>query len=430
MNRTKQKVLPEAIESRSETAIEGIFSGGHRNGAAPGCADVPQNPIDRDLLRSEINNHLEAIGLNGSRSHCMLSKNAIRAIHRFHREAAQQRIHRALGNKMERFLEEIANGDEVDPSNISPELVEVRSGTRTGDLFRFASLLWSIPVSQGYGRRLRYLVRDRANGKLIGLFALGDPVFNLRVRDEWIGWNQAERRQRLVNLMDAYVVGAVPPYSNLLGGKLVTSLIASEEVGSKFRERYGRRAGLISRKQKRARLALVTVTSALGRSSMYNRLRLMPSAQSHTGQQLIELKKLGVTTGYGHFQITDGLFAQLRMVLHEDGHKYANGHQFGDGPNWRIRVARIGLQCLGLKPNDVLKHGIRREVYAMPIASNAQNFLAGRDEVPIFDYLTVDEISELARKRWLIPRGDRRPSYRQFSREHLRNLLTPVNVVT
>ena len=224
---------------------------------------------------------------------------------------------------------------------------------------------------------MRFLVKDRANGKLIGIFALGDPVFNLRVRDEWIGWNQAERRERLVNLMDAYVVGAVPPYSDLLGGKLVASLIASKEVGKKFQERYGGTEGLISGKQKQARLALVTVTSALGRSSMYNRLRLIPKGVTRTERPVVDLRRLGATTGYGHFQITDDLFTQLRGVLQEDGHKYAYGHQFGDGPNWRIRVARIGLQSIGLDPDDVLKHGIQREVYAMPIAGNARAYLAG-----------------------------------------------------
>ncbi len=351
-------------------------------------------------------------------------------MHRFHREAAQQRIRRALGDKIDLFLEEIANGDEVDPANIRPELVEARSDARTGDLFRFASLLWSVPVSQGYGRRLRYLVKDRANGKLIGIFALGDPVFNLRVRDEWIGWNQADRRERLVNLMDAYVVGAVPPYADLLGGKLVASLIASEEVGHEFQECYGRREGLISGKHKQARLTLVTVTSALGRSSVYNRLRLMPNAESETDKPVVELRKLGATTGYGHFQITDDLFSQLRRVLQEDGHKYADGHQFGDGPNWRIRVARIGLQSLGLNPNGVLRHGIRREVYAMPIATNACAFLAGGDEEPLFDCKTVNEIADLARNRWLIPRGERRPSYRQFRREHLRDVMTPATMET
>ncbi len=430
MDWTKQMVLPDTIDVSTDAVPNGVFSNGHRNGVAPECADVPSTSIDRELLRGEIKRHLEEIGLNGSRSPGTLSKDAIRDIHRFHREAARQRIHRALGNKIDLFLEEIANGDEVDPENIRPELVEARSDARTGDLFRFASLLWSIPVSQGYGRRLRYLVKDRANGKLIGIFALGDPVFNLRVRDEWIGWNQAERRERLVNLMDAYVVGAVPPYADLLGGKLVASLIASKEVGRKFQERYGGSEGLISGKLKQARLTLVTVTSALGRSSMYNRLRLMPNGGSKTEKPVVDLRRLGATTGYGHFQITDELFSQLRGVLQEDGHKYADGHQFGDGPNWRIRVARKGLQSLGLNPDQVLKHGIQREVYAMPIASNASAFLAGRDEEPLFDYKTVDEISELARKRWVLPRGKRRPSYREFRREHLRLVLIPAATET
>ena len=421
-------VLPETIDLSAEAVLEGVVSNGRRNGAVPECADVTPPPVDRDLLRREVERHLEAIGLNSGRAHGVLSKDAIRQIHRFHREAAQDRIRRALGNKIDRFLEEIANGDEVEPENIRPELVEVRSGTRTGDLFRFASLLWSIPVSHGYGRRLRYLVRDRANGKLIGIFALGDPVFNLRVRDKWIGWNQADRRERLVNLMDAYVVGAVPPYAGLLGGKLVASLIASEEVRNKFQERYGGTEGLISGKQKQARLALVTVTSALGRSSMYNRLRLMPNARNETAKPVVELRKLGATTGYGHFQITDDLFSQLRKVLQEDGHKYADGHQFGDGPNWRIRVARIGLQSLGLNPDEVLRHGIKREVYAMPIARNSHGFLSGSDEEPIFDCLTVDEISVLARNRWLVPRAERRPCFRQFRREHLRDALAPATI--
>ena len=40
-------------------------------------------------------------------------------------------------------------------------------------VFRYASLHWSVPVSQGYGRRTRFLVIDEQNEKLIGIFALG-----------------------------------------------------------------------------------------------------------------------------------------------------------------------------------------------------------------------------------------------------------------
>ena len=415
----------ERIDLRTVAGADDVAANGHQNGATSQNEPAELPPVDRDALRSKIQRHLELMGLGRHHPDDVLSKAAIRHIHRFHREAVQHRIRKALGNKVDRFMEEIANGDEVEPEDIQPELVDVRAGRRTGDLFRFAALLWSIPVSQGYGRRLRFLVRDRANGKLIGIFALGDPVFNLRVRDEWIGWDHRDRRERLVNLMDAYVVGAMPPYADLLGGKLVASLIASQEVANRFEERYGNTAGLISGRRKRARLAVVTVTSALGRSSMYNRLKLTANASSKDAETVVELLQLGSTTGYGHFQITEDLFSQLRRVLQEDGHKYADGHQFGDGPNWRIRVARKGLESLGLNADEVLKHGIKREVYAMPIASNSRQYLSGRDEEPIFNHLTIGEIAALARNRWLVPRSMRRPCYQEFRREQLRDVLRP-----
>jgi hypothetical protein len=56
-----------------------------------------------------------------------------------------------------------------------------------------------VPVSNGFGRRLRYLVWDEHNDKLIGLIAIGDPVFNLSVSrqldqveslDARRGWNR------------------------------------------------------------------------------------------------------------------------------------------------------------------------------------------------------------------------------------------------
>ena len=97
-------VLPETIDVSTEAVLDGVVSNGRRNGVAPECADVAPPPIDRDLLRSEIERHLESIGLNGSRPQGVLAKDAIRQIHRFHREAAQQRIHRALGDKIDLFL--------------------------------------------------------------------------------------------------------------------------------------------------------------------------------------------------------------------------------------------------------------------------------------------------------------------------------------
>ena len=65
------------------------------------------------------------------------------------------------------MLKHFANGDEVRPELIEPRVVPVETETQAA-LFRFASLHWSVPVSQGYGRRTRFLVIDEGNGKLMG----------------------------------------------------------------------------------------------------------------------------------------------------------------------------------------------------------------------------------------------------------------------
>ena len=376
-------------------------------------------PVDRDKLRADILDHLKEIGLNGASSEDVSGKDSIRKIHVVHRRDARARIVKALKGKIDRLMTEYADGCDVDPNAIEPELVVARSGSPDGNLFRLSTLLWSIPVSSGYGRRMRYLVRDRQNGKLIGIFAIGDPVFNLRARDDWIGWKQNDRRERLAFVMDAYAVGSVPPYNRLLGGKLIASLIGSSDVCQDFADKYGDSAGIIGKRKKNARLALVTVTSALGRSSIYNRVRLFNDYKKAkrgrvgVGKPLAEILRIGKTKGYGHFQFPTPLYEQVRQLLIEDGHDYANGHQFGDGPNWRVRVLREGLKSVGLPP-ELLKHGIEREVYAMPVASNFRAFLKGEETEPEIERRSVADISEAAKRRWMIPRAERMPDYRNF----------------
>ena len=104
---------------------------------------------------------------------------------------------------------------------------------------------------------MRYLVWDKNNGKLIGIIGLTDPVFNLTPRDAWVGWDASERRERLVHTMDAFVLGALPPYSRILGGKLVALLATSSEVVKHFRAKYSNYKGIISEKKKNPRLVPV-----------------------------------------------------------------------------------------------------------------------------------------------------------------------------
>lgn len=120
-------------------------------------------------------------------------KDVIRSLHSGHRADRLAQNRDFIKAHSADLLKHFATGKDIDPTKIQPVLERVRSGTEESDLFRLASLTWSVPVSNGFGRRIRYLVRDKQNDKIIGLIAIGDPVFNLSVRDKLIGWDSKAR---------------------------------------------------------------------------------------------------------------------------------------------------------------------------------------------------------------------------------------------
>jgi len=363
----------------------------------------------RERIRIELLAHLALIGLDPSSSESdrLDTKELIRACHAQQRAAFRASEQLFLGRYGRALLSHFAGGPEVTPDAVDPQISLVVSDTEDAALFRLATLLWSVPVSRGYGRRLRFLVRDQANGKLLGLFALTDPVFNLKARDTWIGWNADDRRERLVHMMDAHIVGAVPPYSFLLGGKVIAALMTSQEVCDTFSTKYSHRSGIISKQYKHAQLHLITVTSALGRSSLYNRLNLPGT---------VKFERIGQTSGWGHFHIPQPLFLLMRELLQREGHPYASGHEFGQGPNWRLRVAHEALRRVGLDPH-LLRHGISREVYGVPLAPNWRECLCKKEEAGVVLRPSAAAIGTLAVNRWLIPRAQARPDYLHWTRE-------------
>ena len=280
------------------------------------------------------------------------------------------------------------------PSRVSPRLVEVKPDSEAELLFRYASLHWSIPVSSGYGRRLRFLVVDDYNDKLIGLIGLGDPVYSLGPRDEWIGWTPSDRKERLSNVMDAFALGAVPPYSFMLGGKLVAMLATSETVRSAFKKKYGGARSVISCKVHDGRLALITTTSALGRSSLYNRVRL--------GERLL-YHRVGFTKGSGEFHFSNGLYAVITEFAEEHCDPTAKQKRWGSGFRNRREVIKKCLPALGLS-SAWLYHGIEREVFVVPLARNTKEFLMGKHSRLAWHHQSERDIFEYFRDRWMLPR--------------------------
>jgi hypothetical protein len=370
-------------------------------------------------LKKRFRRHLKALGFHKDADGALLppgtGKDNVRGVHAAQRADRLAASKRFLDGKLSKLIKHFASGDEVNPAKVSPVLEPISSDTWQGDLFRLASLTWSVPVSNGFGRRLRFLVWDEHNGKLIGIIAIGDPVFNLSVRDNLVNWDVKARGERLVNIMDAYVLGALPPYNALLGGKLVACLVRSRDIYDHFSKTYGKTTGIISGQEKKARLLVVTTSSSMGRSSVYNRLML-------GGKKYFN--PIGYTGGWGHFHIPDSLFVELRDYLRESGHSYADQHQFGEGPNWRMRTTRAALEALGFK-DDILRHGIQREVFMATLADNAFALLKnGKGRPDLSSLLSAEEVSKLAVERWMLPRSERMPEFKLWKRENILEYLS------
>ena len=339
-----------------------------------------------------------------------LSKDNLRKLHRPAVEHRLAKVAAGLKRHEDLLLSYVASGREVVPERIRPLLVEVKPGTTEELLVRYAAAHWSIPVSSGYGRRLRFVVLDKQNGKLIGVIGLGDPVFGLAPRDSWVGWNHDQRRRRLRYVMDAFLLGATPPYSNLLCGKLVALLAASDEVQQAFTNKYSNRKTWITGEPQTGTLAMLTTVSALGRSSIYNRLRF---------EGRLVYKSVGYTRGSGDFHFANGIYDEIKSFANQWCEPTAKKDNWGTGFRNRRETVRKVLMTVGL-PANLQYHGIRRESFVVPLAGNTKSYLRGEDMYLQRYEQSSDALFDYFRSRWLLPRARRDKRYQDFDRESYR----------
>ena len=178
-----------------------------------------------------------------------------------------------INKKIEFARKNLASGYDAMCSKIDP-IIEVCETQKQMDLFRIFRYYWSSPYSDYVGRRIKLLIRDRAlpNKPIIGIAALGSPIIHIPERDEFIGWDKNTRTKNLIYTMDAFVIGALPPYNFLLGGKLISLLLASNEVRKIYHNKYKGKVTIIDKRVANSLVGIFT-TSLYGKSSQYNRLK-------------------------------------------------------------------------------------------------------------------------------------------------------------
>lgn len=294
---------------------------------------------------------------------------------------------------LDRARRNLAHGYQALGSPIEP-IVEICETRKQHDLFRLFRYYWSSPYSEYVGRRIRLIIRDAAvkNHPVIGIAALGSPIIHIPERDDFIGWDKKTRTEKLVYLMDAYVVGALPPYNLLLGGKLIAYILASNEIREMYREKYKNSKTIIEKREAKDLVGIFT-TSLYGRSSQYNRLK-------YRGKLLYQ--PIGETKGYGTLHLSDETIHYMRKLLEERG--IVIGNSFGDGPSWRMRVIREAGNILGFNSDFLLNHSFKRKIYFVPLANNTVEFLNGRAEKPDYCDYPMKDLVAYWRERWLYNR--------------------------
>ena len=292
--------------------------------------------------------------------------------------------------------------------------------------------------------------RKRADqlGKLLGAKkALSDLIHNEKFDELWSAFCDGDNGKSYIrtaliaqkakhigsSMMELNVCGAIPPYNEILGGKLVALLATSPQVISDYRDRYSdKRSEIASRLKgedvcRPADLVYVGTTSLyyVG-SSQYNRLKI--PGKIFNSSHDVKWKELGKTVGFGTLHISKATTMCLTEAT-SDGFSRIN-HVFGEGASPKMRLMTMAIrELLEADESDTKefsKHAMSRIVYGAELASNTTNYLLGIDDSPHYYFDTNDYTGETQKiidfwlNRWVASRLNYTPVFervRCFNKE-------------
>ena len=229
------------------------------------------------------------------------------------------------------------------------------------------------------------------------------------------------------SMMELNVCGAIPPYNEILGGKLVALLATSPQVVHDYKERYDNKPSEIASRLKgqpvcrAADLVYVGTTSLyyVG-SSQYNRLKI-PGSVFDSDYDVV-WKRLGMTVGFGTMHISKATTLSLTEAT-SDGFSRIN-HVFGEGASPKMRLLTMSIRELLESSNedskDFSKHAMSRIVYGACLARNTFDYLLGKDSSPEYytdmsDYVRgTQKIIDYWSDRWLTSRLNYAPIFERI----------------
>ena len=172
----------------------------------------------------------------------------------------------------ERTIEEI--------DNLKPQIVICKDGTTDYDDWKYLRMLISsFEFSIGIGRLIKILILDENTGKVLGVSSIASDVISVGVRDNWIGWakeDKFEKGKLNQTCIGSTIVPTQPFGYNFLGGKLIASLLCTNDVRDAWENKFDQK------------LVGMTTTSLYGGHSMYQRIPFWKELGRTTGRILLK----------------------------------------------------------------------------------------------------------------------------------------------
>ncbi len=350
----------------------------------------------------------QGFSVNGQIEPLKLNKKAFRKIHLISKNE-QLNIQRNLIEEGYTVVKKyLINGKDINPSEIELDLRLVKQGKEEEIIYRWWNLVWwSVPYQRAYGRQMRFLLWDKTHNAPFGLIGLQSPVLKMSVRDNYLQIPKEELDIWINMSMQAQRLGALPPYNQLLGGKMVALSITSKKLRYAYKKKYKNVKTLMQQRNIKPELLFITTTSAFGRSSIYNRLK-------YDGETVA--KSLGFTKGSGTFHITQQLYIEIQKYLSKRGVDVST--TFGSGPSRKIKLLDKAFSMLEL--GEYTYHNIKREFFLFPLAKNLTSVIV-KNVRPKYYSRKLNDLTDFWKNRWCIPRSQRFDDWKKFNGKRFLN---------
>jgi len=229
---------------------------------------------------------------------------------------------------------------------------------------------------------------------------LQSPPLRSAVRDKFLGLNKENIDYWINQSLYGQRIGALPPYNELLGGKMVALSLTSNEVRDLYAKKYENRNTILRNRELPNRLLFITTTSAYGKSSVYERI-------NYKGETVSQF--LGFTSGAGTFQLPDELYRECLQYLEQK--KVNTKRGYGTGPSRKMRL--ISMAFNHLKIPTFLYHNIKRGYYLFSNVRNLHEVIHNNAEPSWYERPFI-ELFDFWKERWGIPRSNRTDAWRHF----------------